>query len=260
MLVIMKFGGIYMRIPVYSQYEIQEAGWDRPVLISPNSHAHAQSGRVKPLHGVKTGTVQPVYQIQQDRQSPPYVLNDDDEEEDEEERQAKAADIYDDPSSSDSTPTTRINTRPASQGTTIPAVSRPQTKNTTLYTLSESVNQSSGSTSLQVFDFDRHHLNNGVKRVQDLHILILTPLKNAQEVLHHFFALVENLDHPKENLSIGLLVGDEEDETGSMVNDWCVDQEKKGDYRKITLLKRDFGLPHPSGEDRHKHWLQAQRR
>lgn len=251
MLVVMKFGGVYMRIPVYSQYEIQEAGWERPLLIPaiPRKHGDASSTTSTQIHRTQHKAIQNQQQQQQQQQSqdPDYVdvqFESDDEVTDQEREYTNP------PSNSRPTQIVKPWTLHPENSSALPS-----------YTLSEDLStSSSGRTSLQIYDFDRHHNITSSKLVSDLHILILTPLKNAEDVLRHFFALVENLDHPKENMSIGLLVGDEEDETGQMVNDWAVNQEKKGEYRKITLLKKDFGLPHPNGEDRHKHWLQAQRR
>jgi hypothetical protein len=92
------------------------------------------------------------------------------------------------------------------------------------------------------------------------HLLILSPIRNAHSILPTYFRHLENLQHPKENTSIGFLLSDEEDETGVLVQHWCDEQTAKGEYRHITLLRKDFGLMVPQGQARHKNWIQAQRR
>lgn len=94
----------------------------------------------------------------------------------------------------------------------------------------------------------------------DQHLLILSPIRNAQDALPTYFHHLENLKHPKSNTSIGFLLSDEEDETGRLVKQWVDEQASKGEYRHITLLRKDFGLLSPNGQARHKDWIQAQRR
>jgi hypothetical protein len=116
-------------------------------------------------------------------------------------------------------------------------------------------------TSVQLYDFDQKSIRtDGRKNINDLHILILTPLKNAVDLLDSFFSLLTGLEHPKENISIGFLIGDEEDDTGKIVHEWVGKQQDLGHYRKISLLKKDFGIITPGGDARHKNWLQGQRR
>ena len=94
----------------------------------------------------------------------------------------------------------------------------------------------------------------------DLHVLILTPLRNAVSVLPVYFGVLDSLDHPKENTSLGFLIGDEEDDTAAQLVHWCREEQQKGLYRRLTLLRRDYRMPSPGGEARHNPWLQAQRR
>jgi hypothetical protein len=94
----------------------------------------------------------------------------------------------------------------------------------------------------------------------DQHILVLTPMRNAQHSLPSFFRILESLQHPKQNTSVGFLVGDEEDDTIPMLLDWIAIQERRAQYRRITLLKKDLNMLSPSGDVRHRNWIQAQRR
>lgn len=94
----------------------------------------------------------------------------------------------------------------------------------------------------------------------DQHLLILSPIRNAHDTLPTYFRHLENLQHPKSNTSLGFLLSDEEDETGILVQHWCDEQLAKGEYRQITLLRKDFGLFTPRGGARHEDWVQAQRR
>jgi len=94
----------------------------------------------------------------------------------------------------------------------------------------------------------------------DQHILVLTPMRNAQHSLPSFFRMLESLQHPKQNTSVGFLVGDEEDDTIPMLLDWIAIQERRAQYRRITLLKKDLNMLSPSGDVRHRNWIQAQRR
>jgi hypothetical protein len=98
------------------------------------------------------------------------------------------------------------------------------------------------------------------ERPNDQHLLILSPIRNAHGILPTYFRHLENLKHPKENTSIGFLLSDEEDETGVLVQHWCNEQAAKGEYRHMTLLRKDFGLFVPKGQARHENWIQAQRR
>lgn len=102
--------------------------------------------------------------------------------------------------------------------------------------------------------------SSSIEQPNDQHLLILSPIRNAHGILPTYFEHLENLQHPKENTSIGFLLSDEEDETGILVQHWCDEQAAKGEYRHITLLRKDFGLFVPKGQARHENWIQAQRR
>jgi len=195
--------GRYMRIPVYSKFDIAQAGWSRPELVADfggTGHSHSPL----PQHSPSPPQDPPL--------APSTVLQ-----------------LYDFDQASPSL-------SPAGDAPSVfgPAWPSDATSTSHLLPISKSIN--------------------------DLHVLILTPLKNAQSNLHSYLSLLGNLQHPKQNVSVGFLIGDEEDDTGSLVYDWCREQEQLGEYRKITLLKKDFGLQFPGGDARHENWIQGQRR
>lgn len=125
--------------------------------------------------------------------------------------------------------------------------SRPELANTTAI-----------DTDLQTYDLTS--ASNTSININDLHVLILTPLRNAASTLPTFFNLINNLDHPKENTSLGFLLGDEEDETGKLMVEWSRKEKEKGTYRRLMLLRKDYGMLSPGGSARHNIWVQSQRR
>jgi hypothetical protein len=92
----------------------------------------------------------------------------------------------------------------------------------------------------------------------NLHLLILTPLRNAERVLPTYFSVVSSLQHPKANTSFGFLIGDEDDNSSSLLYDWA--GANAGHYRRISLLRKDFRMDIPSGDERHLAFKQDQRR
>lgn len=96
----------------------------------------------------------------------------------------------------------------------------------------------------------------------ELHLLILCPLRNSADDLPHLFEKLDNLHHPFANTSLGFLVGDEDDNTGNvlldLVQERMHDQDRK--YRHVTLLHKDFNVDMPSGGARHSYLMQTQRR
>ncbi|KAM0786708.1 hypothetical protein ACM66B_002150 [Microbotryomycetes sp. NB124-2] len=91
-----------------------------------------------------------------------------------------------------------------------------------------------------------------------LHLLILTPLCNSADQLDMLFRNIDSLTHPKANTSIGFLVSDTHDDTGSRLRQFT--DERLASYREITLLEKNFDLELPSGSARHRLWAQGQRR
>lgn len=187
--------GHFMRVPVYSQYDIGQAGYVRPLLISSppqhNQHQQLSAYTSEDLSNDDQRIAQP--------------------------GKGTIFDTWTFPSSSSLSSDASSHTSPSSTATT-------------------------SATS------------------DDQHLLILSPIRNAQHLLPTYFKHLENLSHPKQNTSIGFLLSDEEDETGILVQHWCEEQASKGEYRSITLLRKDFGLLSPKGNARHEDWIQAQRR
>jgi hypothetical protein len=103
-------------------------------------------------------------------------------------------------------------------------------------------------------------LSKAPRTPDEQHVLILSPLRNAEPTLSAFFSLLATFDHPRAQTSLGFLIGDEEDATGSLVADWVKEQVEKGEYRHVTLIRKDFGLDSPKGNARHVKWVQPQRR
>jgi hypothetical protein len=96
----------------------------------------------------------------------------------------------------------------------------------------------------------------------ELHLLILAPLRNAAGDLPRFFDLIDNMTHPSANISLGFLVGDEDDDTGEVLRNLVSERmnNKARRFRHVSLLHKDFKVEMPSGASRHAYLLQAQRR
>jgi hypothetical protein len=92
----------------------------------------------------------------------------------------------------------------------------------------------------------------------DASVLILTPVKQAARHLEHYFAALERLDHPASRLSLGFLEGDSTDGTYELLAERLPQLERR--YRRVTLVKRDFGFRLPDGVPRWAPPLQLARR
>jgi hypothetical protein len=89
-------------------------------------------------------------------------------------------------------------------------------------------------------------------------VLIMTPVKQAARHLDRYFALLERLEHPSGLLSLGLLESDSTDGTYALVSSRLPELERR--YRRVTLVKRDFGLQLPPDQPRWAAHLQLARR
>ncbi|KAL8292335.1 hypothetical protein RQP46_001801 [Phenoliferia psychrophenolica] len=76
--------------------------------------------------------------------------------------------------------------------------------------------------------------------------------------LRRLFSILDSLSHPKSNTTLGFIVGDETDRTGAALRLLC--EERKGRYRRISLISHDFGLELPLSKFRHIKSAQALRR
>jgi len=90
------------------------------------------------------------------------------------------------------------------------------------------------------------------------YVLILTPLKNASQVLKTYFSALSNLSYPPELISIGFLESDSRDNTYELV----VQQAARlsGRYRRVGVWKRDFGFEIPPDTPRWSPEWQLERR
>ncbi|ORY92917.1 Anp1-domain-containing protein [Leucosporidium creatinivorum] len=91
-----------------------------------------------------------------------------------------------------------------------------------------------------------------------LNLLILTPLHNAADRLPNLFSKLDAFTHPRINTSLGFIVSDSTDDTGDVLRE-MVDQRREN-YREVTLLHKDFNIENPGGKSRHQLWAQGQRR
>ena len=89
-------------------------------------------------------------------------------------------------------------------------------------------------------------------------ILILTPVKDAAEVLDSYFANLLRLQFPPQHLSLGFLESDSRDETYSLLQQKL--PELRRTYRNVGLWKKDFGFQIPQDTPRWSGNLQYQRR
>ncbi|MFE0451736.1 glycosyltransferase [Streptomyces sp. NPDC058914] len=74
-------------------------------------------------------------------------------------------------------------------------------------------------------------------------VLVLTPLKDAAAFLPGYLENLSALDYPREAISLGLLEGDSQDGTPDLLRQVLPGLE--AEYRRVTLVHRDFGL-HPA--------------
>ncbi len=92
----------------------------------------------------------------------------------------------------------------------------------------------------------------------EIKILILTPVKDAEKILDIYFANLSKLQFPHKNISLGFLESDSRDNTYSMLKEKLPELEK--DFRKVGLWKKDFGFQISKGTPRWASKIQYQRR
>jgi hypothetical protein len=100
-------------------------------------------------------------------------------------------------------------------------------------------------------------VNVGAPGVHD-RVLILTPVKQAAGHLDRYFDCLRQLDHPADRLGLGFLESDSTDGTYDALAARLPELRER--YRRVTLLKRDFGFQIPDGQPRWAPHLQLQRR
>ena len=97
-------------------------------------------------------------------------------------------------------------------------------------------------------------------------VLVLTPMHNrahqskGEMAMDRYFRLLGKLDYPKELISLAILEGDSVDDTYAAAKA-AMERLRGQGYRRLMLLKKDFGYKVPGGkEERHKHAHQLGRR
>ncbi|GAB5590557.1 hypothetical protein Unana1_05457 [Umbelopsis nana] len=105
-----------------------------------------------------------------------------------------------------------------------------------------------------------HIKASGNARENREHVLILTPLKNAEPYLPRYFELIEAMTYPKDLISMAFLVSDTTDNTIDNLKEYANSRAGSNDtYHSINIYEKDFNFVMPEG-DRHQFEVQAMRR
>jgi hypothetical protein len=89
-------------------------------------------------------------------------------------------------------------------------------------------------------------------------ILILTPVKDAEDHLLTYFKLLFDLSYPHQRISLGILEGDSGDDTFSALKRALPVLRKE--FRRVGLWKQDFGFHIPNSVHRARPEIQLERR
>jgi len=89
-------------------------------------------------------------------------------------------------------------------------------------------------------------------------VLILTPVKDAEQFLDNYFASIYRLTYPHELTSLGFLESDSLDNTYSRLMEKL--PELKGHFRSVNVWKKDFGFHIPPNIPRWLEHVQKERR
>ena len=90
----------------------------------------------------------------------------------------------------------------------------------------------------------------------DVNVLILTPMKSASRFLAGYFNCLRKLTYARERLSIGILESDSRDDTFAEVQERLAGET----FRRMTLVKKDFGFHMPVATPRYEAVYQPARR
>ena len=90
-------------------------------------------------------------------------------------------------------------------------------------------------------------------------VLILTPVKDALGGVPDYFDRLRTLTYPRELLSVGCLESDSSDDTWAELREFGPALEREG-FRRVTILKKDFGYIIPAGLVRSAPSIQWERR
>lgn len=93
------------------------------------------------------------------------------------------------------------------------------------------------------------------------HVLVLTPVKNAEDHIEAYFEMLERLEYPKPLMTIAFLVSDSTDRTEAKIRRHAERARSRGrpDYAGIRLFRKDFGFELPA-QLRHAYETQPMRR
>ncbi|KAI8973793.1 Anp1-domain-containing protein [Mycotypha africana] len=95
------------------------------------------------------------------------------------------------------------------------------------------------------------------------HVLILTPVKNAEAYLERYFELVDRLSYPKDLITMAFLVSDTTDNTVQILKDKADEFLNRPNpserYHEIAIYEKDFNFQLPE-DKRHTFELQPLRR
>lgn len=95
------------------------------------------------------------------------------------------------------------------------------------------------------------------------HVLILTPLKNAEAYLPRYFELIDRLSYPKDLITVAFLVSDTTDRTVELLkeraDEYLNRQDPSARYHEIAIYEKDFNFQLPE-DKRHTFELQPLRR
>ncbi|KAG2209492.1 hypothetical protein INT47_008336 [Mucor saturninus] len=95
------------------------------------------------------------------------------------------------------------------------------------------------------------------------HVLILTPLKNAEAYLPKYFELIDRLSYPKDLITVAFLVSDTDDKTVEILkrkaDEFLNRQNPSQRYHEIAIYEKDFNFQLPE-DKRHTFELQPLRR
>lgn len=90
----------------------------------------------------------------------------------------------------------------------------------------------------------------------DAKVLVLTPMKSAERYLDRYFTGLSRLSYPRRLTSLGILEGDSTDDTFAAVEARLAAE----DFRRKTLVRKDFGFHMPADVPRYAAVFQPTRR
>jgi hypothetical protein len=88
--------------------------------------------------------------------------------------------------------------------------------------------------------------------------LVLTPVKDAAACVEPYYARLLGLTYPHHRISVGILESDSSDRTWRVLSRGA--RRLRREFRRVTLLKRDFGYHIPFGLHRAAPHIQMERR